>query len=63
MHVLTLDATHLAVYRALMLEAYELAADAFTTTAAERRAEPPSWWAEREVSAGLSWPQPLPLPA
>ncbi|NUP86292.1 MAG: GNAT family N-acetyltransferase [Burkholderiaceae bacterium] len=51
MHVLTLDATHLEIYRALMLEAYERSADAFTTTAAERRAEPLSWWAERIGSA------------
>ena len=38
MRVLTLDATHLEVYRALMLEAYERSADAFTTTATERKA-------------------------
>jgi GNAT superfamily N-acetyltransferase len=30
-----------------MLEAYEHAADAFTTTAAERQAEPESWWVKR----------------
>lgn len=34
-------------YRALMLEGYELAADAFTTTAAERAAEPLAWWVQR----------------
>jgi ribosomal protein S18 acetylase RimI-like enzyme len=30
-----------------MLEAYELAADAFTSTAEERRAEPESFWIKR----------------
>lgn len=34
-------------YRALMLEAYEQAADAFTSTAEERRAEPTGWWIAR----------------
>jgi ribosomal protein S18 acetylase RimI-like enzyme len=34
-----------------MLEAYEHAPDAFTTTAAERRAEPESWWVKRVGSA------------
>ena len=33
--------------RALMLEAHELAADAFTTTAVERAAEPLGWWLRR----------------
>jgi len=47
MHVSTLDPSHVSAYRALMLEAYEQAADAFTTTAAERRAEPDSWWVKR----------------
>lgn len=38
-----------------MLEAYEQAADAFTTTAQERSAEPMSWWVKRIGSAsGLS---------
>ena len=55
MHVSALDSTHLAAYRELMLEAYEDAADAFTTTAAERRAEPDSWWSKRIGSqTGLS---------
>jgi GNAT superfamily N-acetyltransferase len=36
-----------AAYRALMLEAYEQAADAFTSTAEERALEPLSWWARR----------------
>jgi GNAT superfamily N-acetyltransferase len=34
-------------YRALMLEAYELAADAFTSTAGDRAAEPESFWVKR----------------
>ena len=51
MRVTMLDATHVASYRALMLEAFEQAADAFTTTAAERRAEPEAWWISRIGSA------------
>lgn len=47
MHVSTLTPADVAVYRGLMLEAYELAPDAFTTTAAERRDEPESWWVKR----------------
>lgn len=47
MHVSTLDHSHLAAYRELMLEAYEQAPDAFTTTAEERRREPESWWLKR----------------
>ena len=34
-------------YRALMLHAYEVAADAFTSTPDERAAEPESWWVKR----------------
>jgi ribosomal protein S18 acetylase RimI-like enzyme len=42
-------------YRELMLEAYELAADAFTSTAEERSREPLSWWERRIGNAdGLS---------
>ena len=51
MHISTLTAANAAAYRALMLEAYEQAPDAFTTTAAERRAEPESWWVKRIGSA------------
>jgi GNAT superfamily N-acetyltransferase len=51
MHVSTLDVSAVSAYRELMLEAYEYAADAFTTTAAERRAEPESWWVKRIGSA------------
>ncbi len=51
MHISTLTAANASAYRALMLEAYEQAPDAFTTTAAERRAEPDSWWVKRIGSA------------
>ena len=51
MHIATLTPAHASAYRALMLEAYEQAPDAFTTTAAERRAEPESWWVKRIGSA------------
>lgn len=34
-------------YRALMLHAYQAAADAFTSTPEERAAEPLSWWIAR----------------
>lgn len=34
-------------YRALMLQAYEFAADAFTSTAQERAVEPLGWWVHR----------------
>ncbi|WP_397533160.1 GNAT family N-acetyltransferase [Roseateles sp.] len=51
MHITTLTAADAAAYRALMLEAYEQAPDAFTTTAAERHAEPESWWVKRIGSA------------
>jgi ribosomal protein S18 acetylase RimI-like enzyme len=36
-----------APYRALMLDAYTLAADAFTSTAEERAAEPECFWVRR----------------
>ena len=47
MRISTLTPTDVAAYRTLMLEAYEKAPDAFTTTAAEREAEPESWWVNR----------------
>jgi GNAT superfamily N-acetyltransferase len=47
MHVELLKASDATQYRKLMLQAYELAADAFTSTAAEREAEPESFWVER----------------
>ncbi|MBL8326241.1 MAG: GNAT family N-acetyltransferase [Rubrivivax sp.] len=36
-----------AAYRALMLQAYVLDADAFTSTAEERELEPEAWWVKR----------------
>jgi ribosomal protein S18 acetylase RimI-like enzyme len=54
MHVSILAGSQVAAYRELMLEAYEQAADAFTTTAAERRAEPESWWLKRIGAASGS---------
>jgi len=45
--VARLAAADVPRYRALMLHAYEAAADAFTTTAEERAAEPESWWIKR----------------
>lgn len=47
MHITILTAANAAAYRALMLEAYEQAPDAFTSTADERRREPESWWIKR----------------
>ncbi len=38
-------------YKALMLHAYEHAADAFTSTADERAREPDAWWAKRIAAA------------
>lgn len=47
MHVALLKAADATQYRKLMLQAYELAADAFTSTATEREAEPKSFWVTR----------------
>ena len=47
MHVTRLVASDAARYRALTLHAYEVAADAFTSTPEERAAEPESWWVKR----------------
>jgi len=47
MHVARLTESDAPRYRALMLHAYEAAADAFTSTAEERAAAPESWWAKR----------------
>jgi ribosomal protein S18 acetylase RimI-like enzyme len=49
--IVTLGAADVSAYRELMLEAYEQAADAFTTTAAERALQPESWWVQRIGSA------------
>jgi GNAT superfamily N-acetyltransferase len=55
MRITALTASDAPQYRALMLEAYVQAADAFTSTAQERAVEPLSWWAQRIASAsGLS---------
>lgn len=42
-----LSADHAQAYRALMLEAYQLHPDAFTTTPADRALLPISWWRQR----------------
>lgn len=47
MHITRLQPAHAPAYRTLMLEAYEQAADAFTSTAEERAAEPESFWVQR----------------
>jgi ribosomal protein S18 acetylase RimI-like enzyme len=47
MHIARLSASDAARYRALMLHAYEVAADAFTSTPEERAAQPESWWVKR----------------
>jgi ribosomal protein S18 acetylase RimI-like enzyme len=47
MHIQRLQASDLPAYKALMLHAYVAAADAFTTTAEERAAEPDAWWLKR----------------
>ncbi len=47
MHVALLQPSDAPRYRELMLQAYELAADAFTSTAEERAAEPEAFWVKR----------------
>ena len=55
MHVAHLQPSDAPQYRELMLQAYELAADAFTSTAGERAAEPESFWVKRIADpSGLS---------
>ena len=55
MRIAPLTPTDLPRYKALMLHAYDAAADAFTTTAAERAAEPDAWWLKRIADpTGLS---------
>ena len=46
-----LVAADVIAYRNLMLEAYEVHVDAFTSSAAEREALPMSWW-ERRLRTG-----------
>jgi RimJ/RimL family protein N-acetyltransferase len=50
MHIARLAVSDAPQYRKLMLEAYEQAADAFTSTAEERANEPLSWWENRIAS-------------
>ena len=47
MNPVRLRPQHTSEYRALMLEAYALHPDAFTSSAAERARLPLSWWEER----------------
>jgi RimJ/RimL family protein N-acetyltransferase len=55
MHVARLTASDAPEYRELMLEAYEQASDAFTSTAEERSRESLSWWQRRiESTDGLT---------
>jgi RimJ/RimL family protein N-acetyltransferase len=55
MRIARLVASDAPRYRDLMLEAYEVAADAFTSTAEERAQELISWWESRIAGAsGLS---------
>lgn len=52
MNLRLLAAADVAAYRTLMMEAYTLAADAFTTTAEERAREPEAWWLRRIADPG-----------
>lgn len=55
MRVARLAASDVQRYRALMLHAYAVAADAFTSTPEERASKPESWWVSRIADAkGLS---------
>lgn len=45
-----LDASHALDYRALMLEAYDLHPQAFTSSVRERATMPLSWWESRLTS-------------
>jgi ribosomal protein S18 acetylase RimI-like enzyme len=55
MQVVPLVAADVPRYRELMLHAYAAAADAFTSTAEERAAEPDAWWLRRIADpSGLS---------
>jgi RimJ/RimL family protein N-acetyltransferase len=47
MTIAVLAASDAAPYKALLLHAYEHAADAFTSTAEERAKEPDEWWIKR----------------
>jgi len=45
-----LDASHAVAYRELMLEAYDVHPQAFTSSVRERAAMPLSWWEKRLTS-------------
>jgi ribosomal protein S18 acetylase RimI-like enzyme len=51
MPVIRLTPEHAAAYRALILQAYALHPDAFTTSASERTGFPLGWW-ENRLAAG-----------
>lgn len=51
MQIRTLIAADAPRYRELMLEAYTLAADAYTSTAQDRAREPDTWWVHRVADA------------
>jgi ribosomal protein S18 acetylase RimI-like enzyme len=56
MHISPLTAAHAMAYKALMLHAYEHAADSFTSTPQERSLESDSWWRRRiDDPSGLTW--------
>ncbi|WP_291913466.1 GNAT family N-acetyltransferase [Limnohabitans sp.] len=56
MPIAPLTAAHAMAYKALMLHAYEHAADSFTSTPQERALEPDSWWRGRiDDPSGLTW--------
>ena len=46
-NIVVLSAANAPQYKALMLHAYEFAADAFTSTPEERAREPDAWWVKR----------------
>lgn len=47
MRIRALEPADLDAYRALMLQAFEVDADAFTSTRQEREQQPPAWWLAR----------------
>ncbi|OYU11685.1 MAG: GNAT family N-acetyltransferase [Comamonadaceae bacterium PBBC1] len=56
MQISPLTAAHAMAYKALMLHAYEHAADSFTSTPQERALEADSWWLRRiDNPSGLTW--------
>lgn len=56
LHIAQLTPAHVTAYKALMLHAYEHAAEAFTSTPQERALQPDSWWRSRiDDPSGLTW--------